>query len=96
MTYFQNVPNEVWQRLHFGIKALVWIISRIPEITITSTWRSPEHNREVGGIPTSKHLKGRAIDIVIATKEAEAMFIPFVQGLGFEAIFEQDHWHIEI
>src|SRR5262245_33219284 len=30
---------------------------------VTSTYRSPEHNRAVGGVPNSYHLRGRAIDI---------------------------------
>ena len=31
---------------------------------ITSTLRSPQHNRRVGGVHNSYHLTGRAIDIV--------------------------------
>jgi len=30
---------------------------------VTSTYRSVEHNRRVGGVPNSYHLSGRAIDI---------------------------------
>lgn len=30
---------------------------------ITSAYRSPEHNREVGGSKTSDHLEGRALDL---------------------------------
>lgn len=30
--------------------------------TITSAYRTPEHNKAVGGVPTSQHLKGEAID----------------------------------
>src|SRR5688572_1843491 len=30
---------------------------------VTSTYRSPEHNRRVGGVANSYHLRGRAIDI---------------------------------
>lgn len=31
-------------------------------ITITSAYRTPEQNKAVGGVPTSQHLKGEAID----------------------------------
>lgn len=30
--------------------------------TVTSAYRTPEHNKAVGGVPTSQHLKGEAID----------------------------------
>ena len=30
---------------------------------VTSTYRSPEHNRRVGGVANSYHLRGKAIDI---------------------------------
>ena len=30
--------------------------------TITSAYRTPEQNKAVGGVPTSQHLKGEAID----------------------------------
>lgn len=31
-------------------------------ITITSAYRTPEQNKAAGGVPTSQHLKGEAID----------------------------------
>ena len=31
-------------------------------ITITSALRTPEQNKAAGGVPTSQHLKGEAID----------------------------------
>lgn len=34
-------------------------------IQITSGYRTPEHNKKVGGSPNSYHLKGMAADIVV-------------------------------
>jgi uncharacterized protein YcbK (DUF882 family) len=34
-------------------------------IKINSGWRSPEHNKKVGGVSNSQHVKGKAADIVI-------------------------------
>ena len=31
-------------------------------ITITSAYRTPEQDKAAGGVPTSQHLKGEAID----------------------------------
>lgn len=33
-------------------------------LTVTSVYRSPEHNAEVGGVETSQHLTGSAADFV--------------------------------
>ncbi len=30
--------------------------------TVTSAYRTPEQNKAAGGVPTSQHLKGEAID----------------------------------
>lgn len=35
-------------------------------ITINSGYRSPEHNKAVGGVSKSQHVKGTAADIVVA------------------------------
>ena len=45
-----DVPNVVRISTAFGV--------------ITSAFRSPAHNKAVGGVPNSYHLQGRAIDIV--------------------------------
>jgi hypothetical protein len=38
------------------------LLARCPGLTVTSTLRSPERNRLVGGVPSSWHLNGRAAD----------------------------------
>ena len=64
---------------------------------VTSTVRTPEHNRRVGGVPNSHHLSGRAIDIArrpgVRHSEIDAAF----RNQGFELIEsldEGDHSHI--
>ena len=34
-------------------------------VIITSGYRTPEHNKNVGGVPTSQHLYGQAADIKV-------------------------------
>lgn len=36
--------------------------NEVPGIRVTSGWRSPQHNAEVGGVPTSGHLDGWCTD----------------------------------
>jgi uncharacterized protein YcbK (DUF882 family) len=43
-------------------------------VRITSGYRSPEHNRRVGGAPQSYHLRGMAADIVVAGTTPMAVY----------------------
>ena len=54
-----NISPDLIERL----EAIRWRIGR--PISITSGVRCPEYNKEVGGKPTSSHLKGLAVDIEI-------------------------------
>ncbi|MCC6007538.1 MAG: DUF882 domain-containing protein [Rhodobacteraceae bacterium] len=56
-------------------------------LIIRSAYRSPQHNRNVGGAPRSKHMDGTAFDIAMsnhdpAAFEAAAREVGFL-GLGF-------------
>lgn len=66
------------------------ILYFIPGIRITSWYRTPEKNREVGGARRSAHLLGWAADIIPVREDVENMlrrFFPFVLN-------EADHIHI--
>ena len=52
---------------------------------ITSAYRSPEHNRRVGGAPRSKHLDGIAFDVRMDNHDPES-FIAQARALGFHGI----------
>lgn len=39
------------------------LVEHVPGLSISSGRRSPDHNRRVGGSPTSKHLQGKACDL---------------------------------
>ena len=56
-------------------------------LIIRSAYRSPEHNRAVGGAPASRHMQGTAFDIAMANHdpaafEAAARAVGFL-GFGF-------------
>lgn len=63
---------------------------------VTSTFRSLEHNRAVGGVPNSYHLRGRAIDLVRAAGVRHAELDAMFRAAGFhlvESLDEGDHSH---
>lgn len=67
-------------------------LGQLPGVTITSWFRSPRKNVEVGGVRTSLHLIGWGWDLVPDT-DANANK---VRRLGLQAIREGDHIHAQV
>lgn len=64
--------------------------------SVTSTTRTWERNRLVGGVPNSFHLKGRAIDIARRPGVRHADIAASFRNAGFvlvESLDEGDHSH---
>ena len=51
-------------------------------LIVRSAYRTPEHNRRVGGAPRSKHMEGMAFDISMANHDPQA-FIAAAEAVGF-------------
>jgi hypothetical protein len=75
--------------------AFASLSNSFPGTQITSTTRTPEHNREVGGVTNSQHLRGTAADFAVPAAQRPA-FIEAARRQGFEAIDEGDHVHLEL
>ena len=63
---------------------------------VTSTYRTPEHNRRVGGVRNSYHLRGRAIDIARRPGVSHAQIAAAFRTAGYqliESLDEGDHSH---
>jgi zinc D-Ala-D-Ala carboxypeptidase len=52
-------------------------------LIVLSAYRSPEHNRAVGGAKVSKHMEGIAFDIAMANHDPEA-FEAAARAVGFQ------------
>jgi hypothetical protein len=63
---------------------------------VTSTYRSPQHNRQVGGVRNSFHLSGRAIDIARRPGVSHHAIAAAYRNAGYqlvESLDEGDHSH---
>lgn len=77
-----DVPNVVRISTAFGV--------------ITSAFRSPAHNKAVGGVPNSYHLQGRAIDIARKPGVTHRQIDAALRTAGYnliESLDEGDHSH---
>ena len=63
---------------------------------VTSTYRTPAHNRRVGGVRNSWHTHGRAIDIARRPGVTHAQIAAAFRNAGYrliESLDEGDHSH---
>lgn len=63
---------------------------------VTSTYRSPSHNRRVGGVANSYHLSNRAIDIARRPGVSHGQIAAAYRNAGYslaESLDEGDHSH---
>lgn len=67
------------------------------EATVTSTIRTPEYNKSVGGVPNSQHLTGGALDYRIRDLPPAkvALLKKHFTDAGFQVINEGDHLHVQ-
>jgi hypothetical protein len=63
---------------------------------VTSTYRSPAHNRRVGGVANRYHIRNRAIDIARRPGVSHAQIAAAFRNAGYslaESLDEGDHSH---
>lgn len=67
--------------------------------SVTSWFRSPKRNKAKGGMSTSKHLKGLAVDAVLDNMQdtnAKAELTAAARAMGLGVVDEGDHLHIQV
>lgn len=64
-------------------------------IPVSSTVRTADRNRQVGGVGNSYHLTGEALDIAPQNPQQKQQARQFWEGRGYQVIDEDDHLHVE-
>ncbi|WP_084607524.1 D-Ala-D-Ala carboxypeptidase family metallohydrolase [Sphingomonas jaspsi] len=88
------VEPVITQKGSFSIGSAASVGGRFGRVT--STFRSVAHNRAVGGMPNSYHLRGRAIDIARRPGVAHWQIAAAYRAAGYnllESLDEGDHSH---
>ena len=70
------VANLKW----LAVKILEPIRSKVGPLVVTSGYRSVAVNASIGGSETSQHCEGKAADIVLPGKSAEALFKTIIKN----------------
>ena len=71
-----------------------WTFSRLQGVQVSSWWRSPWRNNEVGGSWLSLHQLGLAWDLIPGTATTQAQAI--ATGLPMKIVPEGDHIHVQL
>ena len=58
----------------------------VGKIRINSGYRTPEHNRRIGGSPTSDHTKGCAADIFPLEKDIDDVFSLIIRKFKYNQV----------
>lgn len=65
-------------------------------ITVSSGYRTPARNTDVGGVPDSHHLRGDAADLVVDQDNMIRLFQLASRHPSLTAINEGDHVHVQL
>ena len=92
-----NVPpywmlRQYWPVYSWMIERLIQLEQFHPDAQLTSWYRGERHNADVGGNPFSQHLLGFAFDLTAKNPPGLAAT---AQGLGFVAVQEPSHVHLQ-
>lgn len=81
------------------ITALALLEKELGELRVTSGYRCMAHNIAAGGKPRSKHLSGKAVDVLIPADVSDRDFIAAARRAGFGGIgvHKEKRWaHLDL
>lgn len=86
-------PRTLWSReLVAFVRAINAAARGAGPLTVTSWYRDPARNAACGGVASSRHLRGLAIDVRAARPSSAAFAF---RAAGFTVVNEGDHLHVQ-
>lgn len=67
-------------------KVLDPLREKVGKIKISSGYRTPAHNAEVGGSPTSQHITGQAVDFVPLDTNIDTVFAILIREFKYDQV----------
>ena len=59
---------------------------KVGAIRVNSGYRTPAYNKEVGGSPTSQHVKGQAVDLVPLDTDIDTVFALLIREFKYDQV----------
>ena len=83
----ENASAEVKENMQKLVeKILDPLREKVGAIKISSGYRSPEHNKKVGGSPTSQHITGQAVDLVPIKTDIDTVFSLIIREFKYDQV----------
>ena len=83
----ENAPEQVKKNMAALVeKVLDPLRERVGAIRINSGYRSPEYNKQIGGSPTSQHIKGQAADIFPIDTDIDEVFSIIIREFKYDQV----------
>jgi uncharacterized protein YcbK (DUF882 family) len=95
----ENLNHTLLVRLDCLAEVVAAQAGRRVPFVITSGYRSPAHNKKVGGAAGSLHMKGRAVDLstVHMSRDEKQLLLKYARACGFVGIgVARTYIHLDI
>ena len=83
----EDAPERVKSNMKLLVeKVLDPLRARVGVIRVNSGYRTPEHNKQIGGSPTSQHITGQAVDIFPLEKDIDDVFALIIREFKYDQV----------
>ena len=83
----ENAPAEVKENMKLLVeKVLDPLREKVGAIRINSGYRTPEHNKKIGGATNSQHTKGEAADIFPLKDDIDTVFSLIIREFKYDQV----------
>lgn len=83
----EDAPERVKSNMKLLVeKVLDPLRTKVGVIRVNSGYRTPAHNKEVGGSPTSQHITGQAVDILPLEKDINDVFALIIREFKYDQV----------